>query len=86
MQKFFLKKKVQKKIELNNNFKNAIQVNTQDAEIYTVDSFLNKAECKELINIIKHRLRPSAIASSGGTEDTNFRTSKTRDASETMYR
>ena len=76
---FFLKKRVQKKIALNNNFKNAIQVNTQDAEIYTVDSFLNKAECKELINIIKHRLRPSAIASSGGTEDTNFRTSKTCD-------
>ena len=41
------------------------KVDTSLAEIYSIKDFLNKNECEELIRIIKKRLKPSTIATSG---------------------
>ena len=49
------------------------------AEIYSIDNFLNEEECKKLIGIIKKRLKPSTIATSGIEKDKQFRTSRTCD-------
>ena len=49
------------------------------AEIYSIDDFLNKKECEKLIGIIKKRLKPSTIATSGIEKDKQFRTSRTCD-------
>ena len=57
------------------NFK----IETNKAEIYSIDNFLNHEESDELISLIKTRLRPSTIASSEGTDDQSYRTSKTCD-------
>ena len=55
------------------------KIDTPLAEIYSIKDFLNKNECEELIRIIKKRLKPSTIATSGIEEDKNFRTSRTCD-------
>jgi len=55
------------------------RLDTPLAEIYYINDFLNKNECEELIRIIKKRLKPSTIETSGIEEDKNFRTSKTCD-------
>jgi len=55
------------------------KLETSLAEIYSINDFLNKNECEELIRIIKKRLKPSTIATSGIEEDKNFRTSRTCD-------
>ncbi|MDC0072861.1 2OG-Fe(II) oxygenase [Gammaproteobacteria bacterium] len=55
------------------------KLDTPLAEIYCINNFLNKNECEELIRIIKKRLKPSTIATSGIEEDKNFRTSRTCD-------
>ena len=47
-------------------------------ELYTAERFLEGAECEELIDIIRQRLRPSTI-SHDGTADNSFRTSRTCD-------
>ena len=47
-------------------------------ELYTAERFLEPAQCEELIDIIKQRLRPSTI-SHDGTADNSFRTSRTCD-------
>ena len=47
-------------------------------ELYTAERFLEPAECEELIDIIRQRLRPSTI-SHDGTADSSFRTSRTCD-------
>jgi len=64
-------------ISINQNY----QLKTSLAEIYSIDNFLNKKECEELIAIIKTRLKPSTIATSAGDieDDKYFRTSKTCD-------
>ncbi len=48
------------------------------AEIYEVENFLSKEECKQLIEEIKSELRPSTIASAG-EYDASYRTSSTCD-------
>ena len=69
-------------IGVNKNFlpvdKN-FRIETNKAEIYSIDNFLNHEESDELISLIKTRLRPSTIASSEGTDDQSYRTSKTCD-------
>ena len=55
------------------------RIETNKAEIYSIDNFLNHEESDELISLIKTRLRPSTIASSEGTDDQSYRTSKTCD-------
>jgi prolyl 4-hydroxylase len=47
-------------------------------ELYTVDDFLTRKVCEDLVRLIKARLRPSTI-SSYGAPDTTFRTSRTCD-------
>ena len=57
---------------------NADQLDTRKAEFYTLENFLNADECDRVTQLIKSKLRPSAIASSG-TYDPTFRTSRTCD-------
>ena len=57
---------------------NADQLDTRKAEFYTLENFLNAEECDRVTQLIKSKLRPSAIASSG-TYDPTFRTSRTCD-------
>jgi prolyl 4-hydroxylase len=47
-------------------------------ELYTAEQFLLPAQCEELVDIIKSRLRPSTI-SHDGSADASFRTSRTCD-------
>ena len=47
-------------------------------EMYEIENFLNETECAEIIQLIKSKLRPSEIASSG-EYDNSFRTSSTCD-------
>lgn len=62
-------------LPLDENF----QIKTNKAEIYSIDNFLNHEETKEVISLIKTRLRPSTIASSQAETDQSYRTSKTCD-------
>ena len=57
---------------------NAQRMDTDLAEFYTLDNFLNQEECDRLIALIKTRLRPSEVANNAGTS-TDFRTSSTCD-------
>lgn len=57
---------------------NARRLDTPLAEFYTLENFLNAAECERLIELIKSSLRPSEIASNFSS-DTEFRTSSTCD-------
>ncbi len=56
----------------------ATQIKDVQAEIYEINSFLTKEECKRLIFEIKRTLRPSTIASAGEYDPT-YRTSSTCD-------
>ena len=47
-------------------------------ELYTVDDFLARKACEDLVRLIKARLRPSTI-SHAGAPDATFRTSRTCD-------
>jgi prolyl 4-hydroxylase len=47
-------------------------------ELYTVDDFLTRKACEDLVRLIKARLRPSTI-SHAGASDATFRTSRTCD-------
>jgi len=55
------------------------KINTNKAEIYSIENFLNHEESKEVIKLIKTRLRPSTIASNHKEDDQSYRTSKTCD-------
>ena len=69
-------------IEVNKNIlpiDENFRIETNKVEIYSIDNFLNHEESDELISLIKTRLRPSTIASSEGTDDQSYRTSKTCD-------
>ncbi len=56
----------------------AQRVDTNRAEIYVVDDFLNQDECRQLVSIIKSKLRPSTITNPD-EPDKYFRTSQTCD-------
>ena len=57
---------------------NALQVQTDEAEIFVVEDFLNATECDQLIELIRSKLRASTIVTPNN-EDPNFRTSRTCD-------
>ena len=54
------------------------QIQVEGIEMYEIENFLNEAECAEIVQLIKSKLRPSEIASSG-EYDSSFRTSSTCD-------
>ena len=54
------------------------EIQEEGIEMFEIENFLNEAECAEIIQIIKSKLRPSEIASSG-EYDSSFRTSSTCD-------
>ena len=56
---------------------NSLRLNTDLAEFYLVEDFLNRRECQELARLIKSSLRASEIA--GKELDSNYRTSSTCD-------
>lgn len=56
---------------------NAERSNTELAELYTVDEFLNTDECRRLVAIMRANLRPSMTT--GGKALSSYRTSKTAD-------
>lgn len=57
---------------------NAEKLDTELADFYVLDNFLNAGECDHLIEIIKKRLRPSTITD----EEEGYRTSSTCDMGE----
>ena len=59
---------------------NAIKLETDKLDIFYIDNFLNKNECKYLIKMIRSKLRPSELSSPD--EDKFFRTSQTCDLAE----
>ena len=56
---------------------NSLRLNTDLAEFYLVEDFLNRRECQKLARLIKASLRASEIA--GKELDSNYRTSSTCD-------
>jgi hypothetical protein len=55
------------------------RMDTDKAQIYTIDDFLSGAECDALVRIIDQHLRPSTVTIEG--TDKAFRTSRTSDLS-----
>ena len=60
---------------------NAKKLDTELAEFYTLNNFLNTEECDQLTELIKKKLRPSTIAADGEIDET-YRTSRTCDLGE----
>ena len=60
---------------------NAKKLDTELAEFYTLDNFLNSEECSQVTELIKKKLRPSTIAADGEVDET-YRTSRTCDLGE----
>ena len=56
---------------------NAVKLKTDKLEIFYIDNFLDKNECKYLIKMIRSKLRPSKLSSPDA--DKFFRTSRTCD-------
>jgi prolyl 4-hydroxylase len=54
---------------------NAVRLNTDKAEIYTIHDFLNQAECAFVIALIRAQNQPSTLSSYEA--DASFRTSRT---------
>ena len=64
---------------------NAVAQGGGKAQLYTVDDFLSREECDEIVALILAQLRPSTISTPpGGEYDTAFRTSRTCDLSDTI--
>jgi prolyl 4-hydroxylase len=64
---------------------NAVARGGDKAQLYTVDDFLSREECDEIVALILAQLRPSTISTPpGGEYDTGFRTSRTCDLSDTI--
>ena len=64
---------------------NAVARGGDKAQLYTVDDFLSRKECDEIVALILAQLRPSTISTPpGGEYDTGFRTSRTCDLSDTI--
>ncbi len=59
---------------------NAVKLDTEKLEIFYIDNFLSKNECRHLIKAIRSKLRPSELTSPDS--DKFFRTSKTCDLAE----
>jgi prolyl 4-hydroxylase len=57
----------------------SFKIQTNKAEIYSIENFLNHEESEEVMRLIKTRLRPSTIASNHEDDDQSYRTSKTCD-------
>lgn len=57
---------------------NAIRLDTELAEFYVLDDFLNPEECEKLVALIRTSLRPSTISNPQET-DSDYRTSSTCD-------
>jgi prolyl 4-hydroxylase len=57
---------------------NAQKLETELAEFYTLHNFLNSEECDQVTELIKEKLRPSAIAADGELDE-SYRTSRTCD-------
>ena len=57
---------------------NAQKLETELAEFYTLDHFLNSEECDQVTELIKKKLRPSTVAADGEVDET-YRTSRTCD-------
>ena len=57
---------------------NAQKLDTELAEFYTLDNFLNSEECDQVTELVKKKLRPSTVVSDN-SDDENFRTSSTCD-------
>lgn len=53
------------------------RVDTDKAQIYTLENFLSASECAKLVALCSHHLRPSTLAYA--SKDSNFRTSSTAD-------
>ena len=60
---------------------NAVRLETEKAEFYVIDNFLNQKECDQMIKLIGDMKRPSLMVNHGDKED-NFRTSSTCDLGE----
>ena len=60
---------------------NAQKLDTELAEFYTLDNFLNSEECNQVTELIKKKLRPSTVATDGEVDET-YRTSRTCDLGE----
>ncbi len=56
---------------------NAVKLKTDKLEIFYIDNFLDRGECRHLIKMIRSKLRPSKLSSPDA--DKFFRTSKTCD-------
>ncbi len=59
---------------------NAMQVMTDRAEVFEVNDFLSRQECRQLVKLIKSALVPSTVVTPD-PNDPNFRTSRTCDLS-----
>lgn len=66
---------------MNNNFpKNGKKIDTNKIEIYTIDNFLSKEECQNIINMSKNNFVESTVIAGDNNKKTlnfNFRSSKT---------
>ena len=60
---------------------NAKKLDTELAEFYTLNNFLNSEESDQVTELIKKKLRPSTIATDGEIDET-YRTSRTCDLGE----
>ena len=60
---------------------NAQKLDTELAEFYTLDNFLNSEECDQVTELVKKKLRPSTVAADGEVDET-YRTSRTCDLGE----
>jgi len=64
---------------------NAVAQGGEKAQLYTVDDFLSRDECEEVVALIRTQLRPSTISTPpGGEYDKAFRTSRTCDLSDAI--
>jgi prolyl 4-hydroxylase len=57
---------------------NSQKINTDRADLYTIDDFLNEEECQHIIELMQHDLRPSTITDEN-QPDKYFRTINTFD-------
>ena len=60
---------------------NAQKLDTELAEFFTLDNFLNSEECNQVTELIKKKLRPSTVAADGQV-DATYSTSRTCDLGE----
>ena len=59
-----------------NEFPNAVRIESEELEIYTIPEYLTEDECDHLIEVIRSDLKPSTVLNPT-EDDPYFRTSKT---------